>query len=70
MAPPSAYAAYNVGTAPGGGDLVDTHLTVLGNLTVKGPGPWVDVLAFGAVGDGVTNDTAAIQSAINSVPAA
>ncbi len=29
-------------------------------------GPYVDIRAFGAVGDGVTDDTAAIQSAIDS----
>ena len=29
-------AAYSTGTAPDGGDLVNTHLTVQGNLTVNG----------------------------------
>lgn len=33
--PRRAEAAYSTGTAPDGGDLVDTHLTVQGNLTVN-----------------------------------
>ncbi|MBI5586821.1 MAG: hypothetical protein HY889_00465, partial [Deltaproteobacteria bacterium] len=31
--------------------------------------PWIDVRAFGAVGDGITDDTAAIVNAIASLPA-
>src|SRR5438477_8088052 len=32
--------------------------------------PWVDVRAFGAVGDGVADDTAAMQAAVDSLHAA
>jgi hypothetical protein len=32
--------------------------------------PWVDVTLFGAVGDGVADDTAAIQAAVNAVSSA
>lgn len=69
LTPRPAYAAYGTGTAPDGGDLVNTDLTVLGDLTIKGPHPWADVRAFGAVGDGVTDDTAAIQATIDSIGA-
>lgn len=37
-------------------------------VQIAGPVPWIDVRAYGAKGDGTTDDRPSIQSAINSCP--
>ncbi len=44
-----------------------TEAAVAGDLQISGPSPWIDVKAFGALGNGTTDDTLAIQSALNQL---
>jgi parallel beta-helix repeat protein len=67
--PPAAEAAFLPGAAADGGDLVNTSLWVAGNATLQGPRPYIDIVGQGAKGDGVTDDTWAIQNGFNAIPA-
>lgn len=60
-ADPWAYANAVSGTIT---TLTSSLLTVNGNVKILGPRPWVDVMAYGAAGDGTTDDTAAFNTAV------
>ncbi|HVB87455.1 MAG TPA: glycosyl hydrolase family 28-related protein [Candidatus Dormibacteraeota bacterium] len=48
------------------GNFSPSTLNVTGNASFKGPRPFIDVTAYGAQGNGSTDDTAAIQAAISA----
>ena len=65
MPQPGDYNAYQVGLGNVPNSNPFDGSTVFTDIKTKGP--WADVRAYGAKGDGVTDDTAAIQNAINAL---
>ena len=52
-----------------GESLAKSGGVLTGSIAWRGGAPWADVRAFGAVGDGVADDTVAIQAAFSALPA-
>jgi hypothetical protein len=50
--------------------MFDTATYLSNDLVIKGPSPWIDVRAHGAVADGRADDTPAFQAAVDALPAA
>ena len=64
-------APNGIATLDGASHLTATQVPPIlpGNFAVKGPKPWIDVVGYGAVGNGIADDTGAINSAIAALPA-
>ena len=64
-------APNGIATLDGASHLTATQVPPIlpGNFAVKGPKPWIDVVGYGAVGNGIADDTGAINSAISALPA-
>jgi hypothetical protein len=64
-------APNGIATLDGAAHLTSTQVPPIlpGNFSVKGPKPWIDVVGYGAVGNGIADDTGAINSAISALPA-
>jgi hypothetical protein len=60
----TAAGLFGFGTSTPAGAIND--VTFFSNLYVRGGKPWYDVRTYGALGNGVANDTAALQSALDT----
>lgn len=65
----SSITVQGAAVALGGSTLATNSSPTFGDLKLLG-GPWIDVRTYGAVGDGTTDDTTAVRSAVNAAYAA